>query len=704
MEKYTKKNNLKTNILATALFLLLVLPFFAFGQTLHNKDFSFTKSFPSDLLPITCSGTYQYYYDEDGRRVIHGKMVCNGNESWHKGFTEKSSYNATANYSDGLLNGNINIKFSDQVSGKGRSYNQNFLMTGNYKNGTPDGEWKIANTVIADGKKRDTLVNAKFKNGKMIYFLHKINNQIITNITIDTNGTAKGIAYDYVVDKGIITNFISRTGIYEYSKPEENEQKIIKNIVQNNGQFDTSELIEQGYIVRNQGINLDNKFVKYVTEYEYAYIYNYNQESEADFRKSYKGGTVTVNILEKVKVISYNEAINLIKKSTYSNKYVLKEINEQYCIDSYYYLKKEDRDKLALYLKEKIAESERVAEANRRENARIAEEKLIEETRQKQVVENQKTIQNKIDKINKTCLTIVKYTNEYTVFKDKKYKHPYNSFAKVTKNYLDWLKDKEKNSNSRYDSDIKYTDKEALYFKRIDSFLNYFIQNILEGTEVKQIQDNYERIKELAGKTNSDVADDYKNLYKQYDLTPTFSTLDEFDAYVEVLSNIKKEQEACIRFINCRKQITQGSNKIAEFSDKDCFDVLKAYKKFEKNYNLSFVKDTISDFQRIDNFLSVQDNCLQFITLRKEIARMNEKIDSHKKECKNIIKAYASYFNSVDLSWTSEPKSMENVEKVISIQKQILRAVTSNNASELESVVKNMKDRNIDSVLKAINQ
>lgn len=99
-----------------------------------------------------------------------------------------------------------------------------------------------------------------------------------------------------------------------------------------------------------------------------------------------------------------------------------------------------------------------------------------------------------------------------------------------------------------------------------------------------------------------------------------------------------------------------------------------------------------------------QESCLQFIALRKEISENKAKIDSHKKECKNIVSVHDEYLKNADVSWSQDSTSIEKVKNIIAIQEIFLQAVTSNNASDFEMAVKKLKDKSLGVVLRVITQ
>ena len=98
----------------------------------------------------------------------------------------------------------------------------------------------------------------------------------------------------------------------------------------------------------------------------------------------------------------------------------------------------------------------------------------------------------------------------------------------------------------------------------------------MDGTEVKDIKETCNKIKIEAGKNYSDVAKAYNKVFNEYDLTPIFKSLGEYDAYVAKLKAVEIEQESCLQFIALRKEISENKAKI-DSHKKECKNIVSVH-------------------------------------------------------------------------------------------------------------------------------
>ena len=116
---------------------------------------------------------------------------------------------------------------------------------------------------------------------------------------------------------------------------------------------------------------------------------------------------------------------------------------------------------------------------------------------------------------------------------------------------------------------------------------------------------------------------------------------------------------------------------------------------------MSMSSDSTESYQRLNSLMALQDSCLTFLDLRKNITANNNELLG-KKACKNILKVYASYMKTADLSWTSDPNCCDKLRKVIITQKKLLAAANSSNAAQLDQKIKKLKDKSMDNVVKEL--
>ena len=554
----------------------------------------------------------------------------------------------------------------------GRTYSSNLSFSGNFNNGVPDGEWKfvesgnlnpefefrdnfnkdvfgnvygmnLSSNGVPIEANRSRSVTVRFKKGRITYALNKRANTIELNVSVDDSIRVYG---------------------------SEKEKEIIQSILASNGIFDTLDLIDKGYLFRKEYESIidDSDLRGYINRVDlYDYYYPRNGETFDSWLWRLYENKIISCYLEKIDPVSYEEAIKYVeetKKKIYNYRYddQLIMLNKEYAISTYEgekYVNKEVKDSLVSYLAEKIAERERIAEERRKEQERIAEEMRKEQER---IAEEKRKEQERVEVARNTCDSInnlIKEIRNHCTISKKEYlsykygtnpvvalkfqelesgeivkimnKDSYPSFLSIEKDYVWWT--------TRHYSNT-YTEGDVSYLKRICDIMKYFKQNIMEETEVKEIKETCNKIKIEAGKNYSDVAKAYNKVFNEYDLTPIFKSLGEYDAYIEKLKAVEIEQESC----------------------------------------------------------------LQFIALRKEISENKAKIDSHKKECKNIVSVHDEYLKNADVSWSQDSTSIEKVKNIIAIQEKFLQVVTSNNALDYEMSVKRMKDKSLGAVLKVFAQ
>ena len=161
---------------ALLLTLLWTIPFVFYAQErkIHSKEFSYNASVdgfsPYKLRIfspfIKCSGTYQFYYDDNDNIVMHGLAIAQGTGvSPENNVPCSGSHSAKVNYKNGNLNGNMSIQTFLTVVQERKitfSYNANFT------DGIPNGSWVVKHNMDFPGwgvKKYD--INVVFNNGKI---------------------------------------------------------------------------------------------------------------------------------------------------------------------------------------------------------------------------------------------------------------------------------------------------------------------------------------------------------------------------------------------------------------------------------------------------------------------------------------------------------------------------------------------------------
>ena len=154
-------------------------------------------------------------------------------------------------------------------------------------------------------------------------------------------------------------------------------------------------------------------------------------------------------------------------------------------------------------------------------------------------------------------------------------------------------------------------------------------------------------------------------------------------------------QENAIKFDGLLGQIRGTDADItAKLSDKK--DMLKAYSAYVKARDLSWSSDWSQE--KIDGYLSVQKKCLEFNALRDCINNNNTKINSYKSSAPTIVKAYAAYVSTCDLSWKPDV-DFAAANSLIEIQERCKAALNKQDVSDVDKSIKKQKMANLLEIL-----
>ncbi len=140
-----------------------------------------------------------------------------------------------------------------------------------------------------------------------------------------------------------------------------------------------------------------------------------------------------------------------------------------------------------------------------------------------------------------------------------------------------------------------------------------------------------------------------------------------------------------IRSLN--SQIETNKAKILGEKENSLSDIKSAYTGYHKSCNLK-VGDNTSDYiSRLESFVKVQNQCLEFIELRKKINANDVSISRNKTTHKNIVKLYDTYFKAVDLTWNLDEKVKDKLAEVIATQDRLIQILSSEYALLLDVTI-----------------
>ena len=302
---------------------------------------------------------------------MHGTCLVKGDDWWGVNKEIKLKTNATANYSDGKLNGSFTMSQTGTIRGSSNSWS----FKASFNNGVPNGIWTYTETDIT--KKNATMTaSITWSNGKVTAF--KSENGYSITINEDgyiNSGTINGETYK----NGMLTDhFFRKNGDWSQVEPE---QKSLIDLCAS-GKITENELLDKGYILEEYYSEVSKWFFSHLY-YDYVNINWYDKDFVYPNYPKFK-------VLKKVPaVVSYDEILDW-----YTNKYINNEADWYYYhIDlaavekerNIYglYMTPETIQKFKSFLEEKSEEvkAKKQAEAKAAEERRLAEQKEAEERR-----------------------------------------------------------------------------------------------------------------------------------------------------------------------------------------------------------------------------------------------------------------------------------------------------------------------------------
>lgn len=692
------------NKIITSLVLLcgILVVSIAFGQnhTINQYSEKYSEEVGSY---IWATGTAQghYYYDKDDNKVLHGNLTINVNDkllskstSWIPEWKGEWICKITANakYIDGKLDGPLTKLINFSGGYKTGSLN----LKANYKNGLPDGIWTCSDNLDRDDNEQITLT---WKEGKVIAY--KCSNGSIT-INNDTliSGTIKGYSYKNNI---CVNKFLRKNN--EVSEIEPDAKALVEAYIE--GKISKDSLLNNGYVLRELRLGWGEEI--------YSSIFCLKRAWIEYFDKNFKyPQEPNIMILAKATIISFEDLVNYFENNKKLNtpyEWYIKNMEYGNCRVS-----NSAKIKFIEYYNKREVELHKEANENIAQSVTSTLTKVLNEvitwpTKNERELEKYYSYSGKGDR-NKLFNNDITCT--YNVLKDWLPLYSY----KIDSVYADCnvdtcmavctinVKGNETNSYKTYRTNvcfIRYNSHDYLFNKDKSFKLKEKIYN--DWDSIIALKDNIRN-----NKTNINKCENtYKDVWEEYNTHKTINSAvwatikeEEVKQYLALYNSIIDTQMNYILFISSRKAIDSISPKILS-SATDYKDIQKAYSSYYKACDFK-ISDIKKDCQRMKQILDIQDSCLSFIELRKNIDSNNQKLATFSKTAKNIYGVYSSYFKGVDLTWTADNTCTTKLRNVIDVQNQFLKVMTSPNISELDAQVKKMKDKNWEVVLKQINK
>ena len=713
-------------------------------KTYVNKDYETSCGVPGTL-------TYTYYEGDNGDYVKHGKYTVNASETEPKYWsssrkeyvTKSTKYTASANFKDGWLNGTLTVTVTTTRASASKTEKYVSSLTANFSDGMPHGAWKMTRTENA---KTTFSISANFSNGVLVGSF-ALDDELKGQF--DNNGFYQGKWIGKDGKKDNEYNFINGVYVSHYeredgkviwSEPRETEEKeLYKKYAE--GLMTEDELMEYGYSVEVSSARL---LGSNGPEFMNTILYQGNDcfglkaiggDKTSDKNRPEKcvmGKYYRITKEQDIKVFKAGEFESYAKSIEYSLKNELFEENKQISSAEAlwvgYRVKQEQKDRLTNIYNQYIQEW-RPAKLQRIEE----QKRLAEEARQKEEVKAFKDFTSiALDKIvsvssNKADMKIfgadIVIATDYD--KDRTWDALFSSYSPLRDKLGKQLKDFCPVSSYTIDSvDVanrtvyctleKYNKKDGSQYwqtqvvfnsKNIDLDKSFIFSKAIkikgDWDIIRELQKSIETNKNTIGIQAGSECPDVTKTYNAFHKSSNLKVSDDLQETIARLKKVIDVQQSYLKFIGLRKQVIAKQNQIENKCGKEYSDVAKSYESFLKDYDLSMSSDSTESYQRLNSLMALQDSCLTFLDLRKNITANNNELLG-KKACKNILKVYASYMKTADLSWTSDPNCCDKLRKVIITQKKLLAAANSSNAAQLDQKIKKLKDKSMDNVVKEL--
>ena len=285
---------------------------------------------------------------------------------------------------------------------------------------------------------------------------------------------------------------------------------------------------------------------------------------------------------------------------------------------------------------------------------------------------NFKRIPNEYDTIKELNSQILDNNNKIKQLSTSTFKDGYKAYNAYIKN--------SKSSINR--NDIKSSINERNKILAVQDSIFCFIEKI------NLIQAGDANIISQCG-NNKEVLKAYLTYEKTRDLSwsPNWS-IEKLDEYIRV-------QERTVEFLEIINKIQRSDNDITSQSSNKK-DIQKAYLTHTKTRDLTWSPNWNLD--KLNEYISIQERCLEFIKLRDNIQDNDVKINSLKSDSPTIFKAYNTYHSSCDITWKPDV-DFETIESLIKIQEKYIRSVSVPNISDVDKKVKKQKMTNLIQIL-----
>ena len=624
------------------IYLLLLLPLFPgllYGQSIKTesiqiKNCEYKSEYTSTgyitingerhyyykTLPLCdMKGTQQFFYDNNDEKVRHGKMTLS--ESGFYGTpTLKYSQNLSANFNKGELNGLFTYKYF-YISSNNAQHTYN--ISGYFENGEPTKTWNFScsNPKIN--------ISATFKDNKLVtcitqgISLNKVNN--LWNGKFD----------NFIIKEGMITNkyYDTKGQLRDCETPQ---KTLIDNLLLN--KINEDSLVNYGFRIK--------------IEYTYRELPLFDiQRSETLYIPVPSVGLPDFTILEKITLLSYEEAVNRIDNGSTLPKVLQNAMST------------DTRKKIVQYSCKKIlTDVESLISSESYQDAQSLLETLIPSAlneEQKKIVEDKKIQINQ-----KIFEKDIEYVNSLI---------QKNQLSQAS-NYLKQMNCQNEEQKNRVEEKQKEIQSIQDFIKRIQ-------------TAQKKINDNYAEIEYLVSTANCSNIGSYVSSKKEVELIKEELTNTTID-----INRFENLAEKCEQITEKTKDILKQLHLFNDIIFKYQTPLSSSKKNLIKYYNEIFAKerDAIKNYTD-NNSDELMKKTLQLSRFQEQVLSINSIPDtkvlekqlkkaSSVEEATNIIMEYnaPSYSNETS-KVVLNPQYYSNQETV-----KIIKVETDNNKTTIQ--------------------
>lgn len=700
-----------------------------FGQShkLHTAKINYSLGIYR--IPVDCKA----YYDEDDNEIYHNTFSA-------KDKSDGFEYSISGNYTDGLLDGNLNIllKYYDKHI---YNLNNNIIdlgetvltrsLTASFKNGVPIGEWIVKeneHSIIKNKSiNKSYSIKAKYNDGeiesistsegsKLTFTLNSIDStETDSEIVKLYNPSGKWGDETYI--KGIITSKFERKN-GQVSEPDEETQNILNDISAGDMSYD---LIDKGYTVKQYSDITDDIF----SDWNYRLAHGGFRISEFNTTVP-ENGFIFIDsfqnkyryyawILKRVKLKSAEEIIELLESKITLDENCIQQIYNNYIgkdyfdLDDDYYFNNIDKGIIIEYLEKRIAEQKKVY--SMRDSLRNEIDMFIES------YQNYSYLRDEIYSFERICQGNIVYNTEISPSDTTKLKECLSLVPicnDICKNTVDlYQTGKAILSKSRTIDPQLYETYSNIYREygvecpRTANELESYLQRIIQWNEEQKMIEKYIELYSLVPFNSTKILSSSHNA-----IVKSYKTAEEANE-IKFSGDINKSIENVEAWLAKQNQYVvldslfgvalKNHILIAEMSGEDFADVNKNYIKYRKENHIEVTENLEMSIEKANKLISIQDGCINFINEKAKILETDARILKDGNVCKNILKVYKKYMKEVDLTWT-ETVDIQYLLDIESIQRKFENAIADPNVLNLDKEVKSSKDKSLNTVLDIISK